>query len=209
MRIIVDAMGGDNAPESAVWGGALAAKEYGEEVLLVGKPEVVANVLEGEGTFRGQGHYHHACNRSGRYARRSRQRYSAASRIRPWRWRSSCSRPARATRSFPRATPARCSRARRCIGGRIKGIRRACAGTGYARAANGQVMLCDCGRKHRMHRRNAAAVRVPRLAVCGEDQRCRQARASALSTTARRTPRAIRSARRLTRCCKRRATRAV
>ena len=37
MRIIVDAMGGDNAPESA---GALAAKEYGEEVLLVGKPEV-------------------------------------------------------------------------------------------------------------------------------------------------------------------------
>ena len=43
MRIIVDAMGGDNAPESAVWGGALAAKEYGEEVLLVGKPEVVAN----------------------------------------------------------------------------------------------------------------------------------------------------------------------
>ena len=45
MRIIVDAMGGDNAPESAVWGGALAAKEYGEEVLLVGKPEVVANVL--------------------------------------------------------------------------------------------------------------------------------------------------------------------
>ena len=46
MRIIVDAMGGDNAPESAVWGGALAAKEYGEEVLLVGKPEVVANVLK-------------------------------------------------------------------------------------------------------------------------------------------------------------------
>ena len=49
MRIIVDAMGGDNAPESAVWGGALAAKEYGEEVLLVGKPEVVANVLKEKG----------------------------------------------------------------------------------------------------------------------------------------------------------------
>ena len=32
MKIIVDAMGGDNAPESAVWGGALAAREYGEEV---------------------------------------------------------------------------------------------------------------------------------------------------------------------------------
>ena len=49
MRIIVDAMGGDNAPESAVWGGALAAKEYSEEVLLVGKPEVVANVLKEKG----------------------------------------------------------------------------------------------------------------------------------------------------------------
>ena len=49
MRIIVEAMGGDNAPESAVWGGALAAKEYGEEVLLVGKPEVVANVLKEKG----------------------------------------------------------------------------------------------------------------------------------------------------------------
>ena len=72
MRIIVDAMGGDNAPESAVWGGALAAKEYGEEVLLVGKPEVVANVLGREGTFRCQGHYHHACKRFSRYARRSR-----------------------------------------------------------------------------------------------------------------------------------------
>ena len=49
MRIIVDAMGGDNAPEAAVWGGALAAKEYGEEILLVGQPEVVANVLKEKG----------------------------------------------------------------------------------------------------------------------------------------------------------------
>ena len=48
-RVALDAMGGDNAPESAVWGGALAAKEYGEEVLLVGKPEVVANVLKEKG----------------------------------------------------------------------------------------------------------------------------------------------------------------
>ena len=30
-------------------GGALAAKEYGEEVLLVGKPEVVANLLKEKG----------------------------------------------------------------------------------------------------------------------------------------------------------------
>ena len=46
MRIIVDAMGGDNAPELRRMGRrAQPEKEYGEEVLLVGKPEVVANVL--------------------------------------------------------------------------------------------------------------------------------------------------------------------
>ena len=49
MKIIVDAMGGDNAPESAAWGGALAAKEYGEEVLLVGDPDKVAAILKDKG----------------------------------------------------------------------------------------------------------------------------------------------------------------
>lgn len=49
MKIIVDAMGGDNAPESAVIGGALAAKEYGEQVLLVGDPERVASILKDKG----------------------------------------------------------------------------------------------------------------------------------------------------------------
>ena len=49
MRIIVDAMGGDNAPESAVIGGALAVKEYGEQVVLVGQPDTVAEVLKKRG----------------------------------------------------------------------------------------------------------------------------------------------------------------
>lgn len=49
MRIIVDAMGGDHAPESAVWGGALAAKEFGEEVVLVGRPEPIAEILKAKG----------------------------------------------------------------------------------------------------------------------------------------------------------------
>ena len=55
MRIIVDAMGGDNAPESAVWGGALAAKEYGEEVLLVGDPDRIAAILQDKGMAHAPG----------------------------------------------------------------------------------------------------------------------------------------------------------
>lgn len=49
MKIIVDAMGGDNAPDAAVWGAALAAKEYGEEIMLVGRPEMIAEVLHVHG----------------------------------------------------------------------------------------------------------------------------------------------------------------
>lgn len=49
MKIIVDAMGGDNAPESAVWGGALAAKQFGEEVVLVGKQEAAQAILAAKG----------------------------------------------------------------------------------------------------------------------------------------------------------------
>ena len=48
-------MGGDNAPESAVWGGALAAREYGEEVLLVGRSETVEAVLKEKGLQDTQG----------------------------------------------------------------------------------------------------------------------------------------------------------
>ena len=55
MKIIVDALGGDNAPESAVWGGALAAREYGEEVLLVGRSETVEAVLKEKGLQDTQG----------------------------------------------------------------------------------------------------------------------------------------------------------
>ena len=49
MKIIVDAMGGDNAPESAVVGGALAAKEYGEQVVLVGQQQTIEEILQKRG----------------------------------------------------------------------------------------------------------------------------------------------------------------
>jgi len=49
MKIIVDAMGGDNAPLSNVRGALAAVKELGVEVILVGQGEVLLNVLKDEG----------------------------------------------------------------------------------------------------------------------------------------------------------------
>ncbi len=49
MRIIVDAMGGDNAPQAPVRGALAAVKEYGCEVILVGRGEDILSVLEQDG----------------------------------------------------------------------------------------------------------------------------------------------------------------
>ena len=45
MRIVLDAMGGDHAPPVAVEGGVWAAREYGIEVILVGREEDVQQEL--------------------------------------------------------------------------------------------------------------------------------------------------------------------
>jgi glycerol-3-phosphate acyltransferase PlsX len=41
MRIALDAMGGDHAPQVTVEGATWAAREYGAEVFLVGQKEVL------------------------------------------------------------------------------------------------------------------------------------------------------------------------
>ena len=46
MRIAVDAMGGDNAPESAVRGSILARDEYNIEILLTGNEKEIKKLLE-------------------------------------------------------------------------------------------------------------------------------------------------------------------
>ncbi len=46
MRIAVDAMGGDNAPQAVVAGAVQAAKEYGVGIILVGIEQVVREELE-------------------------------------------------------------------------------------------------------------------------------------------------------------------
>lgn len=49
MKIIVDAMGGDNAPEAIVKGSILAAKQYGEHIVLVGDQAQIDPILQAEG----------------------------------------------------------------------------------------------------------------------------------------------------------------
>lgn len=49
MRIILDAMGGDNAPEAPVVGALEAAKLYGMEITLVGKGEAILDTLRRHG----------------------------------------------------------------------------------------------------------------------------------------------------------------
>ena len=45
MKIILDAMGGDNAPEAAVLGAFEAAKKYGSEIILVGRGASILEVM--------------------------------------------------------------------------------------------------------------------------------------------------------------------
>ena len=45
MRIIVDAMGGDNAPDAAVRGAVDAAKEFGVDITLCGDPQAIGRCI--------------------------------------------------------------------------------------------------------------------------------------------------------------------
>ena len=49
MKIIVDAMGGDNAPKAPVMGAIAAAKAYDVEIMLVGQSEKILECLKEEG----------------------------------------------------------------------------------------------------------------------------------------------------------------
>lgn len=46
MKIIIDAMGGDNAPQAPISAGTKAAKELGVEIVFVGKTDLIENELK-------------------------------------------------------------------------------------------------------------------------------------------------------------------
>ncbi len=49
MKIILDAMGGDNAPQAPVLGAIEAAKTYGSQITLIGRGEEILNILKENG----------------------------------------------------------------------------------------------------------------------------------------------------------------
>ena len=49
MRIILDAMGGDNAPQAPVIGALQAAKDFGSQIILVGRGEEILSVMRSQG----------------------------------------------------------------------------------------------------------------------------------------------------------------
>ena len=49
MKIIIDAMGGDNAPQAFLEGGFRAAKELGVEIVLVGRVEELLELMKAQG----------------------------------------------------------------------------------------------------------------------------------------------------------------
>ncbi len=60
MRIAVDGMGGDNAPQEIVAGAVLAAKEYGCKIILVGDQTLLRSELEKHGPVSSNISIHHA-----------------------------------------------------------------------------------------------------------------------------------------------------
>ena len=48
MKIIIDAMSGDNAPQAQVSGCVMAAKELGQEYILVGQESAIRDLLAKE-----------------------------------------------------------------------------------------------------------------------------------------------------------------
>ena len=73
MKIILDAMGGDNAPQAPVEGAVLAAERYGCDIFLTGDEARLSALLQG----RGAGHI---------TWRTIPPRCSAGRRTAPWAW---------------------------------------------------------------------------------------------------------------------------
>lgn len=97
MKIIIDAMGGDNAPDAIVKGAVDAQREFGVDIVLVGREAEVKRCLADCGAEAGGAPRRRERRRGHRHARRPQHGCAAEEAEFHGRWRSTCSTRARAT----------------------------------------------------------------------------------------------------------------
>jgi len=143
MKIIVDAMGGDNAPEVTVVGAVRAAREYNEEILLVGQRDCLNEVIQQKGLSLPQGvslqDASDVVDMHDDPAKVLRQKPDSSMAV-AFRLLKSGDGDALVSAGNTGALLTGAT----LYGGRIKGIRRGALAP-VVPCANGQVMLCDAG----------------------------------------------------------------
>ena len=126
MNIIIDAMGGDNAPGEILHGAAGAVREYGIAVTAVGDSAAIEKAAK-EGGIPMQGitvvHAGEVISMHDEPTAAIRHK-----RIPPWRWACAFWPRGRATPLSRRALPARCWRGATLIVKRLKGVKRPAIG---------------------------------------------------------------------------------
>ena len=54
MKILIDGMGGDNAPDEIVAGAIAAAKEIKDDIMIIGKEDIITKSIEKHGYYGSQ-----------------------------------------------------------------------------------------------------------------------------------------------------------
>ena len=143
MRVLVDAMGGDRAPEEIVRGAVAAAEQLGVEVTLAGQPAPVERALAAAGARPGQLAVLPAeevigMDEHGAAAVRARRRSSIVLGLR-------AVREGRADAFVSAGNTGAVMAAAVLVLGRIPGVERPALGTVFPTVGGGSVLLLDVG----------------------------------------------------------------
>ena len=145
MKIILDAMGGDNAPEATVLGAIDANKAFGHQVILVGRGEEILEVLKKhnienlpEGIV-----IHHADDVVDMHDDPGSviHKRKNSSMIQGLRMLAAGEGDAFVSAGSTGALLTGAT----LIGKRVKGVRRAAMGPAFPNKAGGRTIICDCG----------------------------------------------------------------
>lgn len=146
MRILVDAMGGDNAPDQIALGAIQAAKDFGCEVVLVGRGEAILRALKDQGieTLPKGVEIANADDRRG-YARRSGDGRKKEKGFQHGRGPEYAEGGRRRRVRLRRLDPGALLSAATLTIRRVKGIRRAAMAPQIPTKTGREAVLIDCG----------------------------------------------------------------